>query len=72
MIKDIDSNKVFLSDQLEKKYPDTFHRLISLLKEEGVEWAIIPHTKDIWSRDYMPIQIDDNDFLLYRYEPDYL
>ena len=72
MIKEIDSNKVFLSDQLEKKYPDTFHRLISLLKEEGVEWAIIPHTKDIWSRDYMPIQIDDNDFLLYRYEPDYL
>lgn len=72
MIKDSDSNKVYLSDQLEKKYSDTFLRLTSLLNEEGVEWAIIPHTNDIWARDYMPIQIDDNDFLKYRYEPDYL
>lgn len=72
MIKDIDSNKVFLSDQLEKKYPDTFRRLTALFNEEGVEWDIIPHTNDIWARDYMPIQIDENDFLLYRYEPDYL
>lgn len=72
MIKDIDSNKVYLSDQLEKKYSDTFRRLTALFKEEGVEWAVIPHTNDIWARDYMPLQIGDNDFLLYRYEPDYL
>ena len=72
MIKDSDSNKVYISDQLEKSYSDTFRRLTALFKEEGVEWAIIPHTNDIWVRDYMPIQIADNDFLLYRYAPDYL
>ena len=72
MIKDIDSNKVYISNQLEKKYSDTFRRLTALLSEEGVEWDIIPNTNDIWARDYMPIQIGDNDFLLYRYEPDYL
>jgi hypothetical protein len=72
MIKDIDSNKVYISNQLEKKYSDTFRRLTALFSEEGVEWDIIPHTNDIWVRDYMPIQIEDNDFLLYRYEPDYL
>ena len=72
MIKDIDSNKVYISNQLEKKYSDTFRRLTALLSEEDVEWDIIPNTNDIWARDYMPIQIGDNDFLLYRYEPDYL
>ena len=72
MIKDIDSNKVYISNQLEKKYSDTFRRLTALFSEEGVEWDTIPHTNDIWVRDYMPIQIGDNDFLLYRYEPDYL
>lgn len=72
MIKDCDTNFVFLSDQLEKKYADTYRRLTALFNEEGVQWGIIPHTNDIWARDYMPIQIDRNDFLLYRYHPDYL
>jgi len=72
MIKDIDSNKVYLSNQLEKKFSDVFRRLTALFNEEGVEWGIIPHTNDIWARDYMPIQLGDDDYLLYHYEPDYL
>ncbi len=72
MTKDSETNKVFLSDQLKKKYLDTFRRLTALFDEEGVEWDLIPQTKDIWARDYMPIQMGDHDFLLYRYEPDYL
>ncbi len=72
MIYDTDTNIVFLSDMLEKRYSDTFRRLTALFNEEGVKWGVIPYTKDIWARDYMPIQVNDKDFLLYRYEPDYL
>ena len=42
MIKDIDSNKVYISNQLEKKYSDTFRRLTALFSEEGVVWDTIP------------------------------
>ena len=28
--------------------------------------------KDIWTRDFMPIQLEENVFLKYQYAPDYL
>ena len=38
----------------------------------NIEWNIVSYTNDIWVRDFMPIQLDYNDFLQYRYNPDYL
>ncbi|MCF8231353.1 MAG: agmatine deiminase family protein [Bacteroidales bacterium] len=32
----------------------------------------MPDTKDIWARDYMPIQINDDTYIEYRFDPDYL
>lgn len=32
----------------------------------------VKNTSDIWMRDYMPIQIDENTFVTYQYSPDYL
>ncbi len=37
-----------------------------------IEWGEVKGTKDIWIRDYMPIQIDDDRYLFYKYNPDYL
>jgi hypothetical protein len=37
-----------------------------------IEWGEIEGTKDIWIRDYMPIQLSDDKFLVYKYDPDYL
>ena len=43
------------------------------LKAKGIEiGSNIRQTKDIWARDYMPIQIDENKFMRYKYTPDYL
>lgn len=72
MIHDIDTNFVYLADKLKEFYPDTFFRLTKLFDEMGILWGEIPHTNDIWARDFMPIQIEKEDFLLYRYYPDYL
>ena len=72
MIKDIETNFVYLSDKLEARYSDFFKRFTSLLNDMDIEWGIIPHTKDIWVRDFMPIQIDKDHFLQYSYKPDYL
>ncbi len=33
---------------------------------------MLPNTKDIWVRDFMPIQKDVKSFIGYEYNPDYL
>ena len=37
-----------------------------------IEWGEIEGTKDIWIRDYMPIQLYSDSFVVYNYNPDYL
>ena len=72
MIKDTDANIVHLSPWLNSEFPEIFSGLIGILKEHGVAFEMIPHTNDLWCRDYMPIQIDDEKFVCYTYRPDYL
>ena len=70
MIPDWDTNHLFLSDLLEKKYPDVFVGLRSVLKDVPID--IIAGTADIWCRDFMPVQIDEDTFCKFVYAPDYL
>jgi agmatine deiminase len=70
MISDWDTNHLFLSHRLEAFDQALFARLRSLLKDVPIE--IIPGTNDIWCRDYMPVQLDENRFCQFVYRPDYL
>ena len=74
MIQDKDTNIVYFSSKLNewKKFKDFYQELTSLLDELEILYERIYDTKDIWVRDFMPIQIDENAFLKYKYEPDYL
>lgn len=72
MITDWQTNKVYLSGKLEEKFPKTFERIVEKLKNFSYMPEILPNTFDIWARDYMPIQITENKFIEYRYDPDYL
>ena len=63
---------VYLSELLEEKFTDCFNRLISILKKHGVEYRLLKGTKDIWCRDYMPIQTESGKLVQFRYEPSYL
>jgi hypothetical protein len=47
---------VYMSEILKKKYPDTCNRLISILEKHKVKYSFLKATKDIWCRDYMPVQ----------------
>ncbi len=69
MIAEWDTNRLFVSNLLEKD-AELFAGLRSLLK--GIPIHIIPGTSDIWCRDYMPIQLDENTFCQFIYNPDYL
>ena len=70
MIAEWDTNRLFLSDRLEDDEPGLLTCLRSLLN--GVSIDIIPDTNDIWCRDFMPIQLDENGFCQFVYAPDYL
>ncbi len=71
MITDNETNFLYLSDQLCQRQ-SFFNDLTGILFKRGINFGMLPHTKDIWSVDYMPVQKSLNSFIQFRYEPDYL
>ena len=63
---------VYLSELLKTKYPETCDRLTKILESHHVKYAFIEGTKDIWCRDYMPIQTESGKFIQFKYDPSYL
>ena len=72
LFNDTMTNFVYISDKLKEFYPSTYSRLTRLFDEMEIEWGEIEGTKNIWIRDYMPIQLSDDKFLVYKYDPDYV
>ena len=74
MIQDKDTNFVYISNKLSlwKNYSTFCNELMSVMDELKIPYGKIYDAKDIWARDFMPIQIEENVFLKYQYAPDYL
>ena len=64
--------RVFFSGLMPKKCPILNGRIAEILTEKSVPFAYLSETKDIWCRDFMPIQIENDRFVFYKYTPDYL
>lgn len=71
MIKDQETNFLYLPDTLEQNYPDFLGNLMEGLKQLDIPVGIIHGTKDVCAKDYMPIQIADNKFVQFIYDPNY-
>lgn len=72
MISDKETNFLYLADTLPLLYPNFFGAFQKLLLNMNINYALLPHTKDVWAVDYMPIQIKDDSFIQFRYRPSYL
>lgn len=72
MIRDNQCNRVYFSALLGKRCPKAFCGLTEVLDRYSVTWSLLEGTKDIWCRDYMPIQTISNRFVMFCYEPNYL
>lgn len=72
MIPDWETDKIYFSEKLKTKFPKTCNLIESELLALGQKPEFLPRTNDIWARDYMPVQINENCFVEYRYDPDYL
>lgn len=69
---DSSTNFVYISKLLKSAYSDFCTELTSLFDKLGIAWEFLSGTKDIWLRDFMPVQLGKNNFWGYKYSPDYL
>ena len=72
LMHDEETNVVYFSPLLKSSHPVFYQRLKDLLENIGIEHRELKYTKDYWARDYMPFQLGKDEFLKYRYYPDYL
>ena len=72
MITDNLTNAVFFSYLLPKKCPTLNQHIAQVLEANGIPFAYLIETKDIWCRDFMPIQTAEDGFVSYKYTPNYL
>lgn len=63
---------VYVSELLQVKFPKCYKSLVEILHKHGVECRFIKATKDIWCRDYMPVQTESGKLIQFRYDPSYL
>lgn len=74
MISDREVNTIYFSERIksDSRFSETSNQLFSILDSFGSDYKFLSDTKDIWARDYMPIQVNDTKYIEFRYDPDYL
>lgn len=69
-ILDAQTNVCYFSRELLSDYYG--RNIVGRIANSGVDVKMLDGTRDIWCRDYMPIQIAENRYIGYEYAPDYL
>ena len=64
-----DSNVMLLSPGL---FPEIVEEIKEKCGKHGIRVSFCGSKDNIWVRDYMPIQLGENNFIEYQYTPDYL
>lgn len=54
------------------QYSTSAQNLFAALDANKIKYDLLPGTKDIWMRDFMPVQRKDGTYISFRYEPSYL
>jgi agmatine deiminase len=74
MVTGKETDTVYLSKKLhsDERFTETCNALTKILEKHSLKYGFLNATKDIWCRDYMPIQTDKGKFVQFRYEPSYL
>lgn len=72
MLSESKTNKVYFSNKLKDGFSSVCISIEKELNAFNCQYDFLPKTKDIWARDYMPIQVSKGKFVEFRYDPDYL
>lgn len=65
-------NTVYVSSILKEKFPKAAESLLTVLEKHNVIVKELVGTKDIWCRDYMPVQNRLGELIQFKYDPSYL
>jgi agmatine deiminase len=71
MIIDSQTNIVYLSSLLPDRYPEFWKDLETILNNHSIKYKWIKQTHDIWCRDYMPVQLTVDEYVQFKFFPDY-
>lgn len=63
---------VYVADTLPTRYPRVWAGLEEALTAAAVPIAVLPETRDVWVRDYMPAVLPSGRLQQFHYAPDYL
>jgi len=72
MILEKYNNTVYLSSMMAEVCPVTYQGMVDVLERYDVPVILLEGTKDIWCRDFMPLQVGEDRLVRYDYDPDYL
>ncbi len=72
MAPDWEADTVFFAASLPYELPAFWRRLEAALARNAVEPRLVHGAKDIWVRDFLPVQTTPDRFVKFRYDPDYL
>ena len=72
IITEIEKTKVVFSNLLVRHYPELYNQLSKIMWDYHRGYGTVCHTKDYWVRDFMPVQVYQNVFAKFIFNPDYL
>lgn len=72
MITDNQTNKIYFAPNLGDVCPKLWASIHEALTTRNIRHGMLRYPNYIWCRDYMPIQIADDNFVTYHFHPDYL
>ncbi len=72
MVPDWRTNQVFFSRLLPDRHPMLWLELQAILRQHNIVLHLVPDTKDVWVRDFLPVQVSERRFVKFVYRPDYL
>ncbi len=70
MISDCQTNTIYLADTLRMDNAAEYRKFRKLLESYGVTVKVLNWTNDIYCRDFMPVQVDEYDFIQFVFKPD--
>ena len=63
---------VIFSSLFISHYPELYKQLSDIMWNYHKGYGAVCHTKDYWVRDFMPVQVDEEVFVKFIFNPDYL
>lgn len=71
MVLEQQSNTVIVTNLLRKLHPGIYNTIATTCNAHNIEVIEISGANDLWCRDFMPVQVQENKFVQFKFNPSY-